>query len=138
VMIASGISSIPRYARVVRGSTLSIKENTYIDAAQVVGCRDLRIMIRHILPNVMGPLVVLSTLSLAGAIMSIAGLSFLGLGAEPPMPEWGVMLSEGRDYLRAAWWLSVFPGVAISIAVLAVNLLGDGLRDALDPRLRVD
>jgi peptide/nickel transport system permease protein len=135
-MIAVGISAVPTYARLVRGSTLSAREETYVDAARVIGCRDLRIMIQHILPNVIGPVVVLGTLSLASAIMSIAALSFLGLGAEPPTPEWGVMLSEGRDYLRNAWWLSVFPGLAISIAVLAVNLFGDGLRDALDPKLR--
>jgi peptide/nickel transport system permease protein len=135
-MIAVGISSIPQYARVIRGSTLSAKEETYVDAACAIGCRNLRIMVRHILPNVVGPLVVLATLSLASAVMSIAGLSFIGLGAEPPNPEWGVMLSTGRDYLRNAWWMSVFPGLAISVTVLAVNLLGDGLRDALDPRMK--
>jgi peptide/nickel transport system permease protein len=135
-MIAVGISSIPQYARVIRGSTLSAREETYIDSAKAIGCGNLRIMVRHILPNVVGPLVVLATLSLASAVMSIAGLSFIGLGAEPPKSEWGVMLSTGRDYLRNAWWMSVFPGLAISITVLAVNLLGDGLRDALDPRLR--
>lgn len=137
-MIAVGISSIPRYARMVRGSTLSVKEQDFVDASRVIGCRDLRIMVRHILPNVVGPVIVLGTLGLASAVMSIAGLSFLGLGAEPPTPEWGVLLSEGRDYMRNAWWLSVFPGLAISTAVLSVNLFGDGLRDALDPRLRLD
>jgi peptide/nickel transport system permease protein len=137
VMLAVGISTIPSYTRVVRGSVLSSKQNLYVDAARVVGATSKRIMILHILPNVLAPIVVLSTLSLAGAILGVAGLSFLGLGAQPPTPEWGAMLSAGREVLRRAWWPSTFPGLAIMTAVLSINLLGDALRDALDPRLSV-
>jgi peptide/nickel transport system permease protein len=134
-MIAVGISAIPRYTRLIRGSVLSAREEVYVEAARVVGCRDNGIMFRHILPNVVGPVIVLSTLSLASAILIASGLSFLGLGASPPTPEWGVMLAEGRDHLRQAWWLTTFPGVAIMITVLGMNLFGDALRDAFDPRL---
>jgi peptide/nickel transport system permease protein len=137
VMLAVGISAIPGYTRVVRGSVLSSKQNLYVDAARVVGARNSRIMVLHILPNVLAPVIVLSTLGIAGAILSAAGLSFLGLGAQPPAPEWGAMLSDGRDLLRRAWWPTTFPGLAIMMVVLAINLLGDGLRDALDPRLNV-
>ncbi len=136
VMIAVGISGIPPYARVVRGSVLSARENVYVEAARVVGCGDPYIMFRHILPNVFAPVIVLSTLGLAWAILTAASLGFLGLGAPPPTPEWGAMLSDGRGYLRQAWWITTFPGVAIMATVLAINLLGDGLRDALDPRLK--
>ena len=136
-MIAVGISSIPEYARLVRGSVLATKENIYIDAAHVVGCQGRRVMFRHILPNVVASVIVLATLGVGRAILLGAALSFLGLGAQPPTPEWGAMLSSGRDYLRRAWWVTTFPGIAITITVLAVNMLGDGLRDALDPRLRI-
>lgn len=135
-MIAVGISAIPSYIRLVRGSVLSAKENVYVDAARVVGCNTRRITFRHILPNVFAPVLVLSSLGVATAILSAAGLSFLGLGAQPPVPEWGAMVNEGRDRLANAWWISTFPSLAIMVAVLAINLLGDGLRDALDPRLR--
>ncbi|MGQ9583854.1 MAG: ABC transporter permease [Anaerolineae bacterium] len=138
LMIAVGISSIPEYARLVRGSVLSAKENVYVDAARVVGCGSTRIMFGHILPNVVAPVIVLATLGVGRAILLAAALSFLGLGAQPPTPEWGSMLSSGRDYLRQAWWVTTFPGLAIVVTVLAVNMLGDGLRDALDPRLRLD
>ena len=138
VMIAVGIASVPLYARLMRGSVLSAKEEVYVDAARVLGCTDVRIMFRHVLPNVVAPLVVFGTLNLATAILSAAGLSFLGLGAQPPTPEWGLMVSGGRQFLRTGWWITTFPGLAIMITVMSINLLGDGLRDALDPRLRID
>ena len=136
-MIAVGVSAIPGYTRVVRGSVLSIKESVYIDAARVVGGRDLHIMLRHVLPNTLAPVIVLSTLGVARAIITGAALSFLGLGAQPPTPEWGAMLNHGREWLRQGWWITTFPGLAIMITVLSINMLGDGLRDALDPRLRI-
>jgi peptide/nickel transport system permease protein len=136
VMIALGISSIPDYARLVRGSVLSAREHVYVDAARVVGCRDRTIMWRHILPNVIPPVLVVSTLNVARAIISAASLSFLGMGAQPPTPEWGMMLADGRNVIRQAWWVATFPGLAIMFTVLAINLLGDGLRDVLDPRVR--
>ncbi len=107
-----------------------------MEAARVVGCSSIRIMFRHILPNVIAPVIVLSTLQFGVAILSAAGLSFLGLGAQPPTPEWGLMVSMGRTYLGNAWWMSTFPGLAITGAVIAINLMGDGLREALDPKLR--
>jgi peptide/nickel transport system permease protein len=137
VMIAVGLSAVPSYARLVRASVLSARENLYVEAARAVGGRDLWILARYILPNVVAPLIVTATLGLGTAILSAAALSFLGLGSQPPQPEWGRMLSEGRDYLREAWWISTFPGIAIMLTVLAMNLLGDGLRDVLDPRLKV-
>jgi peptide/nickel transport system permease protein len=136
VMIAVGISGVPDYARLIRSSTLAAREQAYVEAAHVMGVPARRVMFLHILPNVVAPIVVLGTLGLGTAILSAAGLSFLGLGAKPPVIEWGSMLSEGRQMLSVAWWLTTFPGLAIMLAVLAVNLLGDGLRDALDPRLR--
>ena len=134
-MIAVGISSIPRYTRLVRGSVLATKEEAFVEAARVVGCRDSKIMFSHILPNVVSSVIILSTLSLAAAILTASGLSFLGMGASPPTPEWGVMLAEGRDRLRQAWWITTFPGVAIMFTVLGMNLFGDALRDVFDPRL---
>lgn len=134
-MIAVGISIVPQFLRVVRGSTLSVKAMDYVVAARAIGCSDRHIMARHILPNVLLPLVILSTLQFAVAILFAAGLSFLGLGAQPPTPEWGAMLTTGRRYLREAWWIAVFPGLAITVTILAMNLVGDGLRDALDPQL---
>lgn len=136
VMIAVGISTMPNYARIVRGSVLSAKENVYVEAARAAGVGNRGIMIRHILPNITAPLLVLSTVGLGSAILSVASLSFLGLGAAPPTPEWGLLISDGRSSLGDAWWISTFPGLAIMAVVLAVNLIGDGLRDALDPRLR--
>ena len=136
LMIAVGISGIPTYARLVRGSVLAAKEHVYVDAAKVTGAPTRVILIRHILPNVIAPVIVAATLGTGTAILAAASLSFLGLGSQPPSPEWGRMLSEGRGYLRDQWWISTFPGVAIMLTVLAMNLLGDGLRDALDPRLR--
>ena len=137
LMIAVGISSIPTYARLTRGSVLSARQNLYVDAARVVGARDGEILIRHILPNVVAPVIVVATLGVGAAILVAATLSFLGLGSQPPTAEWGRMLSEGRQYLREQWWIATFPGLAIMLTVLALNMLGDGLRDALDPRLRV-
>jgi peptide/nickel transport system permease protein len=136
VMIAVGIAGIPSYTRLVRSSVLAVKKNLYVRAARVMGCRDGRILLRHILPNVLAPIVVLTTLDIAWAILNASSLSFLGLGAQPPTPEWGAMLSEGRGYMRQAPWITIAPGLAIMLTVLSVNLLGDGLRDALDPRLR--
>ncbi|MBI4320909.1 MAG: ABC transporter permease [Chloroflexi bacterium] len=136
VLIALAISAIPGYSRIVRASVLSAKNLEYVTAARVIGATDRRIMVRHILPNIAAPLIVYSTVMLGGMIYVTAGLSYIGLGAQPPSPEWGAMLSYGRVYVREAWWLSVFPGMAIFIAVLSVNLLGDGLREALDPKLR--
>lgn len=135
--IAVGVAAIPAYTRLVRGSILAAKEETYVEAAHVVGCRNMRILFRHLLPNVVAPVIVLSTLGIASAIIYGSSLSFLGLGAQPPTSEWGAMLTTGRDYLRAQWWISTFPGLAIMFTVLTINLLGDGLRDALDPRLKV-
>lgn len=136
VMIAVGLSAMPHYTRVVRSSVLAARDLQYVEAARVVGCRDRAVMFRHILPNVLAPVIVLATLGVASAIIAGAALSFLGLGAKPPTPEWGAMLSEGRAYLRTAPWITTFPGAAIMVTVLAINLLGDGLRDALDPRMR--
>lgn len=135
-MIAVGISLIPAYARMVRGSVMSAREDVYIDAARVLGASDWRIVAWHILPNILGPIMVLSTISIAWAILIGSSLSFLGLGAQLPEPEWGLDLAMSRDYLREAWWMSTFPGLAIMITVVSVNLLGEGLRDALDPRTR--
>ena len=136
VMIAVGISSLPNYARVVRASVLSAKEQQYVEAARAAGVNDATIMLRHILPNVVAPVLILATLGLGGAILSVAALSFLGLGAAPPTPEWGLLISDGRGVLRRAWWVATFPGLFIMLTVLSVNLIGDGLRDALDPRLQ--
>jgi len=136
LMIAVGVAAIPTYARLTRGSVLTTKENLYIDAARVIGVPNHRILARHIMPNVVAPLIVAATLGVGAAILSAAALSFLGLGSQPPTPEWGRMLSEGRRFLSSAWWISTFPGFAIMLTVLAINMIGDGLRDTLDPRLR--
>jgi peptide/nickel transport system permease protein len=114
---------------------LKTKAEMFVEAAVAVGCAPNRVILRHILPNILGPLIVIATLGVAGAIIAGAALSFLGLGAVPPTPEWGLILSEGRSYLRYAWWITTFPGLAIMITVLSINLLGDGLRDALEPRM---
>lgn len=135
-MIAVGISLIPSYARMVRASVLTVKHNAYVEAARVIGCGDVRVIGVHILPNVGVPILVLTTVAIAWAILIGASLSFLGLGAQPPFAEWGRDLSEGRNYLAVAWWVSTFPGLAILFTIISVNLLGDGLRDTLDPRLR--
>jgi len=137
LMIAVGIAAIPDYVRITRGTVLSVKEREFILAARVIGCRGPGIMLRHILPNVVAPLIVLATLGMAAAIITGSALSFLGLGIKPPTPEWGNMLADGREFLQHAPWVAFFPGAAIMLTVLSINLLGDGLRDALDPRMRV-
>ncbi len=134
VMIAVGIGSIPSYGRLVRAQVLSAKELDYVEAARAMGARDHRLLIKHIFPNVISSLIVLSSLGIASAILSAAALSFIGLGAQPPMPEWGAMLSQGRDFLRDQWWITTFPGIFIAVTVLGFNLIGDGLRDAFDPQ----
>ena len=136
VMIAVGISTVPLYARLLRSTVLSIREQTYISAARVLGVRNIKIMLRHILPNTVAPLLVLSTLQIGNAISIGAGLSFLGMGAQPPIAEWGLMAAVGRTVLGKAWWISTFPGLAILMVVMACNLLGDSLRTTLDPKLR--
>jgi peptide/nickel transport system permease protein len=137
VMIAVGIGAVPVYARTVRGSTLSVRQLEYVEAARAAGATTVRVLSRHILRNISAPILVLATLGVGINILIAAGLSYIGLGAQPPTPEWGAMLSGARQYLRDAWWTAVFPGLAITAAVIGVNLLGDGLRDVLDPRLRV-
>jgi peptide/nickel transport system permease protein len=136
VVIAVGVHSIPVFARIVRGATLSVREQEYVQAARALGSPNGRIMVQHILPNVTPPLLVQTTLQLATAILTASGLSFLGLGPQPPTPEWGAMLSTGRTYITSNPQLATIPGLAILLVALAFNLLGDGLRDALDPRLR--
>ncbi len=136
LMIAVGVNSIPYFARIIRSSVMSVKENEYIEAARALGCSHTWIILRHVIPNSFAPILVQATLRIGDTIIIAAGLSFLGLGAQPPLPEWGAMLSGGRQYLRDAWWMATFPGIAIMFTVLAFNLVGDGLRDALDPRLK--
>lgn len=135
LIIAVGISGIPGYVRTIRGCVLGAREEVYVEAARSVGCGNWHIIIKHLLPNVVGPAVVISTLDVAWAILTASSLSFLGLGTQPPTPEWGIMLSEGRGVLREAPWQTIFPGLMIMLTVLSVNLFGDGLRDALDPRM---
>lgn len=135
VILSLGFLSIPAYARIVRGSVLSARQEVYVEAARSVGVNNGRIMSRHILPNVVAPLIILSSMRFGGALLTGAGLSFIGLGAQPPTPEWGAILATGRMYMYQAPWITVFPGLAIAIFVLGVNMLGDGLRDVLDPRL---
>lgn len=135
-MLAIGVVYSPTFARVARGAVLSVKNEAYIEAAHVVGGKQRHILLRHVLPNILAPLIVLATLSLSLAILAEAGLSFLGLGTQPPDAAWGLMLSQGRKFMELSPGLAIFPGLAIMITVLAFNFLGDGLRDALDPRLR--
>jgi peptide/nickel transport system permease protein len=134
VVIAIGIAASPTYVRLVRGSVMQVSELPHVEAARAIGSKDARILLRHILPNVVSPVIIVGTLGLGSAILAAAALSFLGAGVQPPTAEWGVMLSEGRAYMRSAWWLTTIPGLVILVAVLAINLVGDGLRDALDPR----
>lgn len=136
VMIAVGIEAIPVYARTARASTLTVKELEYVVGAHALGAGRMQIIGRHILPNIAAPLIVLATVGVAGSILAAAGLSYLGLGAQAPTSEWGAMLSSSRTYLRDSWWMATFPGLAIMIVVLALNLFGDGLRDILDPRMQ--
>jgi peptide/nickel transport system permease protein len=136
IMIAIGIAWIPYYTRMVRGSVLEIRALAYIEAAQVIGTGHVRMLRSHILPNILAPIIVMSSMGIAGAILTGASLSFIGLGPQAPTPEWGVILADGRQFIRAGWWIGLFPGIAIAITVLAANLLGDGLRDLLDPRMK--
>lgn len=135
-IIAIGFVTIPEYARIVRGCILSVKENEYVQAAKVIGNKDRAIIFKHILPNVLSPIIVRATLGISTAILETSALGFLGLGVQPPYAEWGSMLGAGRGYFFNAPYIVLFPGIAITITVLAFNLLGDGLRDALDPKLR--
>ncbi|MCX5878424.1 MAG: ABC transporter permease, partial [Deltaproteobacteria bacterium] len=135
-MIAIGIINIPRFARIVRASVMDECGKDYVTAARAVGAKDRRIIFNAILPNCLAPMIVQASLGFGAAILDAAGLSFLGLGAQPPIPEWGAMIAEGRAMILRAWWVMTFPGIAILLGVLGFNLLGDGLRDALDPRLR--
>lgn len=136
LMLAIGIAGVPGFSRIVRAAVMGVKDQEFVEAARAIGARNFIIIMREIIPNCMAPIIVQSTLSVAGAILSTASLSFIGLGIEAPNPEWGAMLSGGRIYLRDAMHLTLFPGLAIVITILALNLLGDGLRDALDPRLK--
>lgn len=144
-VIGAGMSSVligvvsvwwASYARIVRGLVLSFRERPFIEAARVAGSTPVRIMARHIMPNIIAPIVVLATVEMGSLILAISSLNFLGLGAQPPVAEWGAMLNDGRPFLRSAPQLMIYPGLAISLAVMGFNLLGDGLRDALDPRLK--
>jgi peptide/nickel transport system permease protein len=134
VILALSIGSWVRYARVVRSMVLPLRETEYVLAAETIGCAPNRVMLRHVLPNVVTPVIILATLGLGTTIIAESSLSFLGLGVDPESPSWGSMLSEGRAYLDSAWWVAAFPGIAITITVLSVNLIGDALRDQLDPR----
>jgi len=136
VMIAVGLSSIPGYTRITRAAVLTIRDREFVEAARAMGCGDFRIITRHVLPNCLAPIIVQATLGLSGAILSAAALSFIGLGIQPPTPEWGFMLSDGRRFIRSYWHMVTFPGLAIVTVVLAINMVGDGLRDALDPKLK--
>ncbi|TAM59213.1 ABC transporter permease [bacterium] len=136
LMIAIGVVYVPQYARLARSSVLQVKEMEFVEAARALGARSIRLIWRHIVPNILTPLLVQATLGIATAELEAAGLSYLGLGARPPAPEWGAMLNDARDYWLNAPWALIFPGVAITVTVLAFNLFGDGLRDALDPKMK--
>jgi peptide/nickel transport system permease protein len=135
-MIAIGVTGVPIFARLVRGQVLSVRELEYIQAARSLGAGDLRTMLKHVLPNVLAPIVVQASLAMPTAILAEAGLSFLGLGVQPPTPSWGAMLNTAKGYLQQDAWLAIAPGTAIFVSVLGFNFLGDAIRDALDPRLR--
>lgn len=136
LMIAITISNVPGFVRLIRSCILSVVDQDYIEAARACATNDFRIIYKHVIPNAMGPIIVQATMSIAGMILLASGLSFLGMGVQPPTPEWGAMLGEAREYMRTSGYLVLFPGMAIVFAALAFNLLGDGLRDALDPRLK--
>jgi peptide/nickel transport system permease protein len=135
-MVAIALVTWPVYARLGRAQVLVLRRQEFVEAARVIGASDARVIFRHILPNAVSPLIVQASFNMGEAILIAAGLSFIGFGAQPPTPEWGVMISEGRDYITTQWWVPTFPGLAILLAVTGFNLLGDGLRDILDPRLR--
>ncbi len=136
VIIAIGLIGWRGYARLIRGEVMSVKENAYVEASRASGASDTRIVLNHIFPNTAASIIVYATLQIPNAILISAALSFLGIGAQPPVPEWGLILSTGRDYLSTAWWIATFPGLAIMFTVLGFNFVGDGLRDALDPKLK--
>jgi peptide/nickel transport system permease protein len=136
LVLVLALTRFPRYARLIRGSVLGVKEREYIEAARMMGASDARIIARHILPNSIAPVIVYASLDLGSVITSLAGLSFLGVGIQPPTPDWGLMLTDARNNLYIAPWTAIFPGLVISLIVVGFNLMGDGLRDALDPRLR--
>jgi peptide/nickel transport system permease protein len=138
IVVALSVAYVPRTARIVRASVLVIREMEYLQAARVSGAGDLHIILKHVLPNCLGPLIVQLTFIFAYAILAEAALSFLGIGPPPPAPSWGNIIAEGRDYSVEAWWVMLFPGLAVSLAALGMNLLGDGLRDVLDPRLKIE
>jgi peptide/nickel transport system permease protein len=136
VVIAISLAAWPAYARLARSVALGLREETFVEAARALGATSPRILTRHVLPGVLSPVVIQTSLDMGGIILTAAGLGFIGVGAQPPTPEWGVMIAEGRNYITQQWWVSTFPGIAIALVVLGFNLLGDGIRDALDPRLR--
>jgi peptide/nickel transport system permease protein len=136
VILVLGVAGWVSYGRVARGQALSVKEQDYIQAARAIGSRGVVLIFRHILPNVMTPVIVLATFNVASYMVAEASLTFLGLGVQPAIPSWGIMLADGREFMRAGWWMAVFPGLALMLTVLSVNLVGDWLREYLDPRLR--
>lgn len=136
LLLSIAVPQVPRFARIIRASVMSVKDMEFIEAARAVGANDALIIFRYIIPNAMAPIIVQATLGTANAILSIAGLSYLGLGVQPPTPEWGAILTSAKIYMRDAWHISVIPGLVIMITILALNLFGDGLRDALDPKLK--
>lgn len=136
VIIAISLAAWPAYARLARSVTLGLREETFVEAARALGATSGRILRRHVFPGVVSPVVIQVSLDMGGIILTAAGLGFIGVGAQPPTPEWGVMIAEGRNYITQQWWVSTFPGIAIALVVLGFNLLGDGIRDVLDPRLR--
>ena len=136
VMLAVGISTVPEYARLARGKVLSVMQLEYIEAIHSIGGSNIRVILKHILPNISAPITILATLQVGNAILVGSGLSFLGMGAQPPTPEWGLMTAEGRNFMSQAWWISTFPGIAILITVISINQFGDGLREAIDPYLK--
>ena len=136
LMLALALAYMPVFARVIRSSILSVKDQEFVEAARACGTSDARIILRHIIPNAVGPIIVQATLAMGSSILTISSLSFMGMGIQPPQPEWGTMLYEGRDLIRTSPYLVIFPGAAIAVSVLSLNLLGVGLRDALDPRLK--
>jgi len=136
LLLSIAVPQIPRFARIVRASVMSVRDKEFIEASRAVGANDIALIMKYILPNAMAPIIVQATLGTANAILSIAGLSYLGLGIQPPIPEWGAILTSAKMYMRDAWHISVIPGLGIMITILALNLFGDGLRDALDPKLK--
>ena len=136
LLIAIAISSVPGFVRLIRSTVMTVVESDYIEAARACGTMDRRIILHHIMPNAIGPIIVQTTTSISGMILQASGLSFIGMGVQPPTPEWGAMISEAREFMRQDPWMMIFPGVCIILAALSFNLIGDGLRDALDPRLR--